>query len=74
MDILPIDLIPCVLRQLSSPNDLASTCRVNRVFLTFSIPILYEKISVQAWHQQSKLRVGMLLPYLGTFRLIYALR
>jgi hypothetical protein len=57
MDILPIELIPLILGQLPSPQDLSVTCRINRVFWRLSVPLLYEKVYIQAWHRQSKRRV-----------------
>ncbi|KAH8997913.1 hypothetical protein EDB92DRAFT_1792366 [Lactarius akahatsu] len=57
---LPLDLLPLIVANLLDPVDVASLCLVNHTFRTFSVPKLYERISIYAWQRSSKLRVTQL--------------
>lgn len=70
MDILPVELIPVILKYLQTPQDLSVTCRVNKVFWTFSTTLLYERIHIQAWHRQSKQKVIQLFSTLASSDLL----
>jgi len=55
---LPLELLPVILSQLVSPHHLALCCLVNKTFFSFTIPQLYERVYVSAWHRQGKAKVN----------------
>jgi hypothetical protein len=54
---LPLELLPLILSFIPNPRSLTHTCLVNKVFYQFSVPRLYERISIYSWHKHGKERV-----------------
>ena len=63
---LPIEIIPVITRQLLRPHHLATASLVNRSFYTYTIPLLYERASIFAWHRESKVKASRLVAYCTT--------
>ncbi|KAE9407959.1 hypothetical protein BT96DRAFT_743267, partial [Gymnopus androsaceus JB14] len=57
---LPLELLPEILLQLSHPRDLRKACLVNKLFYQFTVPKLYERVSVFSWHKHGKEKVILL--------------
>ncbi|KZT08057.1 uncharacterized protein LAESUDRAFT_724042 [Laetiporus sulphureus 93-53] len=57
---LPSELLPVILRFLIRPSHIAVICLVNKSFYTFSVPYLYERVYIYAWHKEGKGRVVQL--------------
>ena len=58
---LPPELIPHILSHLQKPSHLAQACLVNRTFHLETIPLLYERVAIYAWHKDGKKKVRPLL-------------
>ncbi|KAH9924988.1 uncharacterized protein BXZ73DRAFT_91166 [Epithele typhae] len=64
---LPLELLPLIVQYLLRPSHLAIACRVNRSFYTFSIPLLYERVFIYAWHKEGKAKVIKLFKTLADY-------
>ncbi|KAI0311408.1 hypothetical protein OF83DRAFT_1151190 [Amylostereum chailletii] len=55
---LPIELLPLIIQHVVPKSSyLANLCLVNRIFHTFTIGSLYERIVIYPWHKQAKAKI-----------------
>lgn len=64
---LPLDLLPAILQFVVRSNHLAATRLTSHAFNTFAAPLLFEQVSILAWHKNSKLRVKQLFRVLASY-------
>ncbi|KAF8510199.1 hypothetical protein BU17DRAFT_55597 [Hysterangium stoloniferum] len=64
---LPTDLLPLILQHIIKPHHLAKCCLVNRAFHSFTVPLLYERIFIYAWHKDGKTKVRKLFETLSEY-------
>ena len=58
---LPLELLPMVVQHLIRPSHLAALCLVNQLFYTFTVPLLYERVFIYAWHREGKAKVSLVV-------------
>ncbi|PCH36837.1 hypothetical protein WOLCODRAFT_109224 [Wolfiporia cocos MD-104 SS10] len=54
---LPLELLPLVVQHVVRPSHLARICLVNKSWYEFTVPLLYQRVFVYAWHREGKFRV-----------------
>ena len=54
---LPIELLPSIVQHIVRPSHLGALCLVNQSFYKFTIPLLYERVFIYAWHKKGKAKV-----------------
>jgi hypothetical protein len=62
---LSVDLVLEILKFISNPSHLASTCLVNHIFHKFAAPLLYERVAIYSWMKDGKKRAAMLFSTLS---------
>ncbi len=53
-----IDLVLEILKFISNPSHLASTCLVKHIFHIFAAPLLYERVAIYSWMKDGKKRAA----------------
>ncbi|KAI5119999.1 hypothetical protein M0805_004442 [Coniferiporia weirii] len=51
---LPLEIIPFISQHLLRPQHLAQACLINKNFYSYTVPFLYERIAIFAWHKNGK--------------------
>lgn len=64
---LPLDLLPNILQFVVRSNQLAAARLVNHRFDHFAGPLLFEHVSIFAWHQDAKNRFKQLFHVLARY-------
>ncbi|KAF5384073.1 hypothetical protein D9615_003422 [Tricholomella constricta] len=62
---LPVDILPLIISNLVKPHHLSSACLVNKTFQEFTVPRLYERVSIYAWQREGKTKVVQLFTTLA---------
>ena len=55
---LPLELLPVIVQYVVKPSHLAAICLVDHRFYEFTIPLLYERVFIYAWHKEGKAKVS----------------
>ncbi|KAL5514673.1 hypothetical protein ACEPAG_1989 [Sanghuangporus baumii] len=57
---LPVELLPLIIQHVLRPSHLAQICLVNKDFHKSTVPLLYERPAIYAWHREAKSRATQL--------------
>ncbi|KAL5497830.1 hypothetical protein ACEPAH_2761 [Sanghuangporus vaninii] len=57
---LPVELLPLIIQHVLRPSHLVQLCLVNKDFHESTVPVLYERPAIYAWHREAKNRATQL--------------
>ncbi|KAI0719750.1 hypothetical protein C8T65DRAFT_33830 [Cerioporus squamosus] len=63
----PLELLPVIIQHVVKPSHLAAICLVDHRFYEFTIPLLYERVFIYAWHKEGKAKVIKLFRTLAEY-------
>ncbi|RPD61821.1 hypothetical protein L226DRAFT_552408 [Lentinus tigrinus ALCF2SS1-7] len=64
---LPLELLPVIIQHVVKPSHLAAICLVDHRFYQFTVPLLYERVFIYAWHREGKAKVIKLFRTLAEY-------